>query len=147
MTTPGEAFIRPEQCRHQRVCYNKNINRLWEDRLLEDLELAHKIVDVLSEKQAADILLLDTHEVCSFADYFVIGTAESNRQLKAIVDSVSETLKQDGILPLHEEGTADSGWILLDYGSLIVHIFDTFQRDYYQLDKFWEKACIKVRVP
>jgi ribosome-associated protein len=114
---------------------------------LEDLDLAHKIVDVLSEKQAADILLLDTREVCNFADYFVIGTGESNRQVKAIVDGVTETLKKDGVLPMHEEGTADSGWVLLDYGSVIVHIFDSFQRDYYQLDKLWEKACVKVRVP
>ena len=109
--------------------------------------MAHKVIDILSDKQAADIVLLDTREVCSFADYFVICTGESTRQIKAIVDAVTESLKKEGIRPLHEEGTADSGWILLDYGTVIVHVFSSFERDYYQLDKLWEKACTKVRVP
>jgi ribosome-associated protein len=91
--------------------------------------------------------LLDTQEVCSFADYFVICTGESKRQIKAIVDAVTESLKKEGVRPLHEEGTADSGWILLDYGTVILHVFASFERDYYQLDKLWEKACTKVRVP
>jgi ribosome-associated protein len=91
--------------------------------------------------------LLDTQDVCSFADYFVICTGESTRQVKAIIDSISETLKKENIRPMHEEGTADSGWVLLDYGTVIVHVFGSFERDYYQLDKLWEKACTKVRVP
>lgn len=92
-------------------------------------------------------MLLDTRDVCSFTDYFVICTGDSKRQLKAIVDAVTETLKKEDILPLHEEGTPDSGWILLDYQDVIVHVFGSFERDYYQLDKLWEKACTKVRVP
>jgi ribosome-associated protein len=56
-------------------------------------------------------------------------------------------LKQENVRPLHEEGTTESGWILLDYGAVIAHVFGPFQRDYYQLDKFWENACTKVRVP
>jgi ribosome-associated protein len=67
--------------------------------------------------------------------------------LKAIIDAISEQLKQENIKPMHEEGTPDSGWVLLDYGSVIVHIFDSFQRDYYQLEKLWENAPTKVRVP
>jgi ribosome-associated protein len=92
-------------------------------------------------------VLLDTREVCNFTDYFVICTGESQRQLKAITDAVTETLKKENVLPLHEEGTPDSGWILLDYNDVIVHVFGSFERDYYQLDKLWEKACTKVRVP
>jgi ribosome-associated protein len=94
-----------------------------------------------------DVVLLDMQNVCSFADYFVICSGESNRQVKAIVEAVSEQLKKENIRPLHEEGTPDSGWILLDYGAVIVHVFDTFQRDYYQLEKLWESASTKVRVP
>ena len=120
---------------------------MGERKALEALDLSHKIVNILSEKQASDILLLDTRQVCSFADYFVIASGESNRQLKAIVDAVEETLKKEGILPRHQEGTAESGWILMDYGDVIVHIFDPFQRDYYNLDQFWEKASTKVRIP
>jgi ribosome-associated protein len=90
---------------------------------------------------------MDTREVCSFADYFVICSAESTRQVKAIADSVVETLKKDGLLPLHEEGTPESGWILLDYNDVIIHVFSLAEREYYQLDQLWEKACTKVRVP
>ena len=92
-------------------------------------------------------MLLDTQGVCSFTDYFVICTGESTPQVKAIVDAISETLKKENVLPLHEEGTAESGWVLLDYGSVVVHVFGSFERDYYQLDKLWENACTKVRVP
>jgi ribosome-associated protein len=105
------------------------------------------MVDIVSDKQASDIVLLDTREVCGFTDYFVICTGESNRQVKAIIDAVSNTMKQEGILPLHEEGTPESGWVLLDYNDVILHVFASSERDYYQLDKLWEKACTKVRVP
>jgi ribosome-associated protein len=131
----------------QTLCYNRDINKYSEGYPLENLELAHKIVDLVSEKQASDILLLDTRDVCSFAEYFVICTGESTRQLTAIVDSVAEALKKEGVLPSHQEGTSSSGWILLDYGDVILHVFDPFQRDYYELDQLWEKACTKVRVP
>ena len=63
------------------------------------------------------------------------------------MESISKDLKSQDILPLHEEGTPESGWILLDYGSVIVHVFGPQERDYYQLEKLWEKACTKVRVP
>jgi len=96
---------------------------------------------------ATDIVLLDTQGVCSFTDYFVICTGESSRQVKALVDTVSDTLKKEEILPLHEEGTANSGWVLLDYGDVIVHVFGAFERDYYRLEKLWENACTKVRMP
>lgn len=111
------------------------------------MDLARQVVDIASDKQASDIVLLDTRDVCSFADYFVICTGESTRQIKAIADAITDTLKKAHIHPLHEEGTPDSGWILLDYGSLIVHVFGSFQRDYYRLDQLWEKAATKVRVP
>ena len=93
------------------------------------------------------MVLLDTQGVCSFTDYFVICTGESTRQVKAIADAISESLKKEKILPLHEEGTPDSGWVLLDYSDIVVHVFSSFARDYYQLDKLWQNACTKVRVP
>jgi ribosome-associated protein len=114
---------------------------------LETLEMARKIVNLASDKQAKDILLLDTQEACSFTDYFIICSGESRRQIQAIIDNIADDLKQSGILPLHEEGTPESGWILLDYGSIIVHVFSSMERDYYQLEKLWEKAPVRVRVP
>lgn len=118
-----------------------------EKEFLEGLELAHKIVDIVSDKQAVDTVLLEVREICSFADYFVICSGESSRQVKAIIDAISQELKKDNIRPLHEEGKTESGWILLDFGDIIVHVFSAAERDYYQLDKFWEKAATKVRMP
>ena len=104
------------------------------------------MVEAAGDKQAADILLLDTHEVCSFAGYFVIVTGESGRQIKAIYDEVEHALKKNGVLLNHYEGTLESGWVLLDFGDVIVHIFAPAEREYYQLDKLWSNAVPVLRV-
>jgi ribosome-associated protein len=84
--------------------------------------------------------------VCSFADYFVICSGETDRQIKAIRDEVGHALKKDGLPPHHYEGTINSGWILLDFGDVIVHIFAPAEREYYQLDSLWSQANLVVRV-
>lgn len=94
-----------------------------------------------------DTVLLDVREICTFADYFVICSGESDRQVKAIVDAISQYMKKEHIKANHEEGTPESGWILLDFGDVIVHVFSSVERDYYQLDQFWEKAATKLRIP
>ena len=104
------------------------------------------MVEAASDKQAMDIVLLDTRGVCSFADYFVVCSGDSVRQIQAIYDEVGHILKREGILPHHHEGTIDSGWLLLDYGDVIVHIFAPFEREYYQLDKLWSQAVPVVRI-
>ena len=104
------------------------------------------MVEAASDKQATDILLLDIHKVCSFADYFVICTGDSDRQIRAIYDEVEHALKREGILPHHCEGTLDSGWLLLDFRDVIVHIFAPSEREYYQLDKLWSKAIPVLRI-
>jgi len=114
--------------------------------LLEAIEAAHKAVEAASNKQAADIVLLDAQEICNFADYFVICSGESDRQIKAIYDEVEHALKKAGVLPLHHEGTVDSGWVLLDFGDVIVHIFAPSEREYYQLDSLWSEANTIVRI-
>jgi len=93
-----------------------------------------------------DIVLLDTRGVCSFADYFVICSGDSERQLKTIYEEIEHILKREGILPHHHEGTVDSGWLLLDFGEVIVHIFAALEREYYQLDKLWSRASTIVRL-
>jgi len=90
---------------------------------VEALEVAQITVAAASDKQASDIVLLDARGVCSFADYFVICSGESPRQLQSIYDEVEHVLKREGVSPHHFEGTMDSGWMLLDYGDVIVHIF------------------------
>ncbi len=113
---------------------------------LEALAVAHKAIEAASDKQASDIVLLDTRGICSFADYFVICSAESERQMKTICEEIEHTLKKDGVLPHHREGTLDSGWLLIDFGDVIVHIFAPFEREYYQLDKLWSEATPVVRI-
>ena len=108
--------------------------------------MARKAVEAASDKQAADIVLLDTRGVCSFADYFVICSGDSGRQMQAIYDEVGHTLKKEGILPHHHEGTVNSGWLLLDFGNVIVHIFAPLEREYYQLDKLWSQATPIIRI-
>jgi len=108
--------------------------------------VARKAIEAASDKQASDIALLDARGVCSFADYFVLCSGESERQLQAIFDEVAHALKKEGVLPHHYEGTVDSGWLLLDFGDVIVHIFSPFEREYYQLDELWSQATPIVRI-
>lgn len=91
-------------------------------------------------------MLLDARKVCSFADYFVICSGESERQVSAIYDEVGHRLKHEGVLPSHHEGAVDSGWLLLDFGDIIVHIFAQFEREYYRLDELWSQAVPVLRI-
>ena len=84
--------------------------------------------------------------MCSFADYFVICSGDSSRQIQAILDEVAHVLKREGILPHHSEGTVESGWLLLDFGDVIVNIFAAAEREYYQLDNLWSKAVPVLRI-
>jgi len=119
---------------------------VWRFKNLEALEAARRAVDIASDKQALDILLLDIRGICSFADYFVICSGESSRQINAIYDEIAHSLKNEGTLPRHREGTVDSGWLLLDYGDVVIHIFATAEREYYQLDQLWSQAKPVVRI-
>jgi len=117
-----------------------------EEQFLESIEVARLAVEAASDKQADNIVMLDTSQVCSFADYFVICSGDSVRQIEAIRQEIREKLKRDGVVPFHIEGAADSGWILLDLGEVVVHIFSSSQRDYYRLDDLWEKATPIIRI-
>lgn len=113
---------------------------------LEGIDVAKKIVEAAADKQASNIVLLDARKSCSFADYFVICNGESDRQTDAIRHSIVEALKEASLTVFHCEGNADSGWILLDVGDVIVHIFAPFEREYYQMDQLWENAPIVVKM-
>jgi ribosome-associated protein len=113
---------------------------------LETIEIARKAVEVASNKQAIEIMLLDVREIVSFADYFVICNGQSSRQINAIYDEILLSLKKEGILPHHREGTIESGWLLLDYGDVVIHVFAPSERQYYQLDELWSQARPVVRI-
>jgi ribosome-associated protein len=114
--------------------------------LLEPFEQARQIAEIISDKKGVDIILLDTGKVSTIADYFVIATAESERQAKAIVDEIEKKMKQHRKLPLGVDGEMNSGWVLLDYGDVIVHIFDPGTRDFYDLEDLWSNAPVVVRM-
>ncbi|MDP2675716.1 MAG: ribosome silencing factor [Dehalococcoidia bacterium] len=104
------------------------------------------MVDLLAEKQAEDVLLLDISKVASFADYFVIASGQTDRQLEAMLETVNEGLSGDGVKPMGREGKAGSGWVLLDYGDVIVHLFGREERDHYDLEGLWHDAKPVLRV-
>jgi ribosome-associated protein len=113
---------------------------------LSPLEVARKIVDAAEDKKAADIVLLEVSALTSMADYFVICSGGSERQLGAIGDGIAEKLREEGVRPIGREGGATSHWTLLDFGAVIVHIFAPPERDYYQLERHWAKARTILRV-
>ncbi len=114
---------------------------------LKSLELARRIVDLIADKQGEDILLLDIREISILADYFVIGSAVSKRQTKAMVNGIIDETKQEfDVKPLRVEGDADSGWVLMDYGAVVVHLFAPEARSYYDLEGFWKDARVVVRI-
>jgi ribosome-associated protein len=113
---------------------------------LESIEIARRAVEASSDKLATDIALLDVREVCSFASYFVICSGDNERQLQAIGDEIEHVLKKDGVRVSHREGTPDSGWLLYDFGDIIVHIFAPVEREFYQFDELWRKAVPIVRI-
>ena len=116
-------------------------------RLLDAQALARQIVEVASDKQASDIVLLDIRPISLIADYFVVCSATSERQINAIVRDVAETLRNDlDVRPLRVEGEAKSGWVLLDYGDVIVHVFGAEQRGFYRLEELWSAAVPLVRM-
>lgn len=117
-----------------------------EDKL-EPIELARKIVDTLADSKGEDILLLDIHDVTVAADYFVLCNGASERQLGALRSNVREDIKQEmDRIPLRIEGTPSSGWILMDYGSVVVHLFIPELRAFYDLEDLWRDGRVVVRI-
>ncbi|HZS94880.1 MAG TPA: ribosome silencing factor [Chloroflexota bacterium] len=108
--------------------------------------VARKIVDVAVDRKASDVTLVEVGKVTTLADYFVIATGNSERQLRAVANAIREAMKEDGITLLREEGPADAGWILLDYGQVIVHLFSEEQRAYYDLERRWVEAPTLLRI-
>lgn len=110
------------------------------------LEVARRVVELAEDKKAAEILLLELIGLTTVADYFVICSGGSERQLGAIADGVIEGLRLEGIRPIGREGTPASHWILVDFGAVIVHVFTPPERDFYSLEKHWAEAKTVLRV-
>ena len=109
-------------------------------------ELAHRIVNVASDKKASDIVLLRTAEITTMADYFVIASGRSETQVQALSKAIVDELRDEGIKPIGVEGRSSARWVLLDYGSVIVHLFAPEEREYYGLERLWSEATQVARL-
>ena len=117
----------------------------------EMVRIACKAID---DKKAIDIKVIDIHEVSVIADYFIIASGNNLNQVQAIVDNVEEQLGRAGYEPKQVEGTRGSNWILMDYGDVIIHVFDEENRLFYDLERIWRDGkeldaadFLKVLVP
>ena len=116
-------------------------------KTVDSVELAHLVVDTIAERLGVNTVMLDIRPVSLLGDFFVISSGDSDRQIRAIVEEIRlRVKKQFQTPPLRIEGTAHSGWMLMDYGSVIVHIFSPAMRDYYQLEALWSDAPVVVKV-
>jgi ribosome-associated protein len=97
-------------------------------------------VETALAKKAEDLCVLDLRELCSFTDFFLVMNGNSSRQNAAVAEAVEAALKPAGLRPLSVEGRESAEWVLLDYGSLIVHVFSLTARDRYSLEKLWGDA-------
>jgi ribosome-associated protein len=92
------------------------------------------------DKKAVDLTVLDVQGVSSVTDYFLVCSGKSTPHLRTIIDAIRTELKADGVRPLHAEGRPESGWVLLDYGDVLVHVFLEDTRAYYALERLWGDA-------
>lgn len=106
------------------------------DKIQNQLELILKGID---EKNGVDTTVLDVKEQTSIADYFVITTGNSSTQVSAIADGIDELMEENGYSKINRSGYSSARWVLLDYGSIIVHIFHKEEREYYNLERLWEE--------
>ena len=107
---------------------------------MNSTELARNISDIIFTKKGFNVLAVDLRKLVSFTDYFVICSADSDTQVKAIADQVDKVLSDEGIKCWHKEGLKALSWVLLDYVDVVVHIFKKDSREFYNLEKLWGDA-------
>ena len=105
-------------------------------------EMTQIALRALDDKKAMDVKVIDIHEVSVLADYFVIASGSNQNQVQAMVDNVEEMLTKAGYEPKQIDGTRNSSWILMDYGDLIIHVFDEENRLFYDLERIWRDGKV-----
>ena len=141
-----------------RICGEAAVVRYGQECVLSKLDLKETpeietatpswlvAVRAAESKKATDIKVLNLTAVTSFADYFVIAAGANQRQIQAIADEIGMQLKQRGELPISVEGYHQAEWVLIDYADLVIHIFSTKAREYYDLERLWRNAKV-VEIP
>jgi ribosome-associated protein len=115
---------------------------------LDSITLANKIAELIFNKKGYDVRILNLKDVASFADYFVICSADSDTQVRAIADEVDKSLREQGFKCWHKEGYRALNWVLIDYVDVVVHVFKKDMREFYNLEKLWGDApVIEVEDP
>ena len=104
------------------------------------LRTAQRAARAALDKKAAALTMLDVQGVSSVTDYFLVCSGKSTPHVRTIIDAIRTELKADGVRPLHAEGKPESGWVLLDYGDVLVHVFLEDTRAYYALERLWGDA-------
>lgn len=108
--------------------------------LPESRDVAVAAARAAADKQAGEIVILDVHETIVITDYFVTCTAGTQRQIRTVIDAVEDALRGLGVKPMRREGEPEAGWWLLDYIDVVVHVFGTEERAYYDLERLWSDA-------
>ncbi len=121
-------------------------NPTLDNAILRSRELALLIADLIADTPASETRVMDIHELTTIADFFVICSGENERQLRAISRSLTDELGERDIHPLHIEGEPVSGWILLDFNEVMVHVFDEELRSFYNLEDRWAEAPVVVSI-
>lgn len=114
--------------------------------MTDPVEIARKVAEIASDRLASNITVLDISELSTIADVFVVCTADNVRQLNSLREEVTSQLREHKVTPRRVEGVADAGWILMDYGDVIVHLFTTDRRDFYRLDDLWAEAPTLLKI-
>ncbi len=114
--------------------------------VIEPQELARLVVNAIEDMKGEDIVLMDIQDLTHITDYFVVCTSDNDRQAKAIVERIREDVKEAYHLLPQIEGKSSGGWILVDYGYVVVHVFDEEQRDYYDLEGLWNEGRVLLRI-
>lgn len=102
--------------------------------------LAQKIMTILEDKKAEDVQLLDVSEMTVITEGFIVASGRVSVQVRALADHVEEGMRAEGLVPLRIEGYAAGRWIVIDYGCLIVHVFHTEEREFYNIERLWERV-------
>jgi ribosome-associated protein len=113
---------------------------------LTALDLARSIVQALEARKGENILLLDISEIASFTDYFVLCTGTSDRMLDALAESTLESIHQQNRKHGRKQGQSREGWVVVDCGDVVVHLFSPDQRAYYNLEEFWQDGRILLKL-
>ena len=114
---------------------------------MEQTTLAQKIAGILNDKKAKDISVLHVAHLTVITDYMVIASGRSSLQVKALADDVDDALAMEGIQLRSKEGNAEGRWIVLDYGTVLVHIFHPEDREFYHLEKLWDDGQNRMALP